>query len=163
MVFGDYGTNTDGERAVGRLAALLEPLLIVTTGDNSYLIAVEELLDENIFRPLRAAMAGARPNIGVVGDHDTVLDRGRRALVEAVEWPGEGDRLDLSYGPIQLVGLGLCAAAAGPLRGRPLEPPPKAGNPILPLLAPPASATCWPGTCTPTSDGPAARRRACRC
>jgi len=147
VVFGDYGANTDGERAVGRLAASLEPRLIVTTGDNSYLIAVEDLLDENIFMPLREAMAGA-PNIGVVGDHDIVLPHGQRALVEALEWPGDGERFDLRYGPVQLVGLGLRADGAdlafaeralarpGPaVRFVVVHQPPKRGNPLLPVIA----------------------------
>lgn len=147
VVFGDYGAATEGERAVGRLAASLAPRLIVTTGDSSYLVALPELLDENIFMPLREAMAVA-PNIGVLGDHDIVFPHGRRALVEALEWPGGGDRYDLRYGPVQLVGIGLRAdrddlAFAARALARPgpaarfvvVHQPPKAGNPILPLLA----------------------------
>ena len=90
--------------------------------------------------PLREAMAGA-PNIGVVGDHDIVLPHGQRALVDALGWPGNGERFDYRYGPIQLVGLGLRADAAdmrfaaralarpGPqVRFVVVHQPPKAGN-----------------------------------
>jgi hypothetical protein len=147
VAFGDYGAATDAERAVAAAAVAQDPRLLVTTGDNSYLAATAGLLDENIFEPLRNLLAIA-PNYGVVGDHDIVLPSGRRALVEALDWPGGGDRFDLRYGPLQFIGLGLRAdggdlpfarralARKGPAaRFVLVHQPPKAGNPLLPLLA----------------------------
>jgi hypothetical protein len=146
VVFGDYGADTDEERAVAALAVAQRPRLLVTTGDNSYLAATAGLLDRNLFIPLRELLAMA-PNYGVVGDHDLVFPAGRRALVEALDWPGGGDRFDLRYGPLQFVGLGLRAdrddlvfAARALARPGPaarfvlVHQPPKAGNPVLPLL-----------------------------
>jgi hypothetical protein len=147
VVFGDYGAATDAERAVAEVAVRQAPRVVVTTGDNSYLVAAEELLDENLFRPLRALMAIA-PNYGVVGDHDIVIPAGRRALVAALEWPGGGERYELRYGPLQFVALGLRAdradvAFAARALARPgpaarfvvVHQPPKAGNPILRVAA----------------------------
>jgi len=147
VVFGDYGADTDDERAVGALGARLSPRLVLTTGDNSYLVALPGLLDRNIFRPLRGLLARA-PNYGVVGDHDIVFPVGRRALVRAFDWPGGGERYVLRYGPLQIVALGLRAdrADVGFLRRALAQPgpaarivlvhqPPKAGNPVLPVLA----------------------------
>lgn len=145
--FGDYGAATPEERAVGLLAARQKPRLLLTTGDNSYLVALEGLLDRNIFTPLREAMAVA-PQYGVVGDHDVVVPGGRAALVDAMEWPGGGERYVRDYGPVRVVALGLRAdradvafaaralAAPGPrVRFVIVHQPPKAGNPVMPVLA----------------------------
>lgn len=147
VAFGDYGADTDGERAVAATALEQRPRFLITTGDNSYLAAVPDLLDPNIFRPLRELMANA-PNVGVVGDHDIVFPDGRRALVEALEWPGGGDRFDWRYGPLQFIGLGLLGdpgdvpflrralARPGPAaRFVVVHQPLKAGNPVLRALA----------------------------
>lgn len=147
VAFGDYGADTDGERAVAATALEQRPRLLMTTGDNSYLAAVPDLLDPNIFRPLRDLMANT-PHYGVVGDHDLVFEEGRRALVDALEWPGEGDRFDLRYGPLQFVGLGLLGdagdvpflrralARSGPAaRFVVVHQPLKPGNPVLRALA----------------------------
>lgn len=147
VAFGDYGADTDGERAVAATAVAQRPRFLITTGDNSYLAAVPDLLDPNIFRPLRELMANA-PNIGVVGDHDIVFPEGRRDLVGALEWPGGGDRFDWRYGPLQFIGLGLLGDAGDvPFLERALarpgpaarfvvvHQPLKAGNPVLRALA----------------------------
>lgn len=147
IVFGDYGAPNDDFRAVASLAEAQRPRLLVTLGDNAYLAAVPELLDELIFRPLRAVL-GQAPNYGTVGDHDIVFPRGRRALVEAFEWPGAGGRYDLRYGPVQVVALGLRGDAAdvafarralarpGPLaRLVIVHQPLKVGNPLLEVIA----------------------------
>jgi hypothetical protein len=152
VVFGDYGADSDPERAVAKVAVAQRPRLLVTTGDNSYLAATANLLDRNLFTPLRELLALA-PNYGVVGDHDLVFDAGRRALVEALDWPGGGDRFDLRYGPLQFVGLGLrgdrgdlpfaarALARPGPAaRFVLVHQPLKAGNPLLPVLARGATA-----------------------
>lgn len=147
VAFGDYGAATDGERAVAATAVAQRPRFLITTGDNSYLAAVPDLLDPNIFVPLRELMANA-PNIGVVGDHDIAFPDGRRALVEALEWPGGGDRFDWRYGPLQFIGLGLrgdpgdvpflqrALSRPGPsARFVVVHQPLKAGNPVLRALA----------------------------
>lgn len=147
LAFGDYGAPNDDFRAVAALAASLRPRLLVTAGDNAYLVALPQLLDSQIFQPLRGVLAHA-PNYGVVGDHDIVFASGRRALVRAFEWPGGGGRYDLRYGPVQVVGLGLRGDAAdvafarralarpGPLaRLVTVHQPIKAGNPLLPVIA----------------------------
>ena len=120
--------------------------MLLTTGDNSYLAATPDLLDPNLFEPLRGLQARA-PNLGVVGDHDIVFELGRRALVDALEWPGGGDRFDVDYGPVQFIGIGLRGEAddraflARALRRSTPEvrfllvhQPLKAGNPLLPVI-----------------------------
>ncbi|HSJ73659.1 MAG TPA: hypothetical protein VK904_05025, partial [Miltoncostaeaceae bacterium] len=147
LAFGDYGAPNDDFRAVAALAASLQPRLLVTAGDNAYLVALPQLLDAQIFRPLRGVLAHA-PNYGVVGDHDIVFRSGRRALVGAFEWPGGGGRYDLRYGPVQVVGLGLrgdeadvafarrALARPGPLaRLVTVHQPIQAGNPLLEVIA----------------------------
>jgi hypothetical protein len=147
LVLADYGAPNDDARAVAALAAAQRPRLLLTAGDNAYLAALPELLDETTFRPWRDVLAQA-PNYGVVGDHDIVFPSGRRALVEAFEWPGGGERYDLRYGPVQVVALGLRGDAAdvafaeralarpGPLaRLVVVHQPLKAGNPLLPVIA----------------------------
>lgn len=143
VAFGDYGAATDGERAVGRLAARLRPRLALTLGDNSYLAALPSLLDPNIFTPLRPLLRIA-PLTGILGDHDTIVRSGQVALARALDLPGGGDRFDLRFGPVQVVGLGVLSdpgdvvfatralARPGPearlvLIHRPLKP----GDPLL--------------------------------
>jgi hypothetical protein len=147
IVFADYGAPNDASRAVARLAAGQDARLMITGGDNTYLVTLPQLLDVNLFRPLRDALAGA-PNYGTVGDHDIPFPAGQRALAEALEWPNLGERYDLRYGPVQVVALGLRADAAdvafarralarpGPLaRFVVTHQPMKAGNPLLPVIA----------------------------
>jgi hypothetical protein len=147
VAFGDHGhLGREPSFAVGRLAAAQRPRLVLTTGDVTSLVTVSQVLDPFVFRPLREVLAGA-PNYGVVGDHDILAPAGQRALVRAFDWPGLGERYVLRYGPLQVVGLGLRAdsadvpflrralAARGPrVRFVLVHQPPKAGNPILPLL-----------------------------
>ena len=146
-VFGDYGAPNESSRAVAELAARERPRLLVTAGDNAYFLAHPDLLDEQIFGPLRDVLAHA-PNYGVVGDHDIVIPAGREAVVEAFDWPGGGERYELRYGPVQIVGLGLRAdaddvafaeralARPGPLaRFVTMHQPIHAGNPLLPVIA----------------------------
>ena len=147
VVFGDYGAPNDSSRAVAARLAAEAPRLLVTTGDNAYLVTLPQLLDELIFRPLAPVLGGA-PNYGTVGDHDVVFAEGQRALAEAFEWPGNGDRYDLRYGPVQVVAIGLrpdaddvafvrrALARPGPLaRLLVMHQPIKEGNPLLPVIA----------------------------
>lgn len=147
VAFADYGAPNDDSRAVAALAAAQRPHLVLTGGDNTYLVALPELLDELIFRPY-GALLGQAPNYGVVGDHDVPIPAGRRALVEAFEWPGGGQRYELRYGPVQVVALGLrsdagdvafarrALARPGPeARFVTTHQPIKAGDPLLEVIA----------------------------
>ncbi len=147
IVFADYGAPNDDSRAVARLAGELDPRLMITGGDNTYIVTLPQLLDDNLFGPLRDALSGA-PNYGTVGDHDIPFPVGQKALADALEWPDLGERYDLRYGPVQVVALGLRADAVdvafarralarpGPLaRFVVTHQPVKAGNPLLPVIA----------------------------
>ncbi len=68
-VLGDYGSGSANAYAVGRGLDAIDPAFVLTTGDNSYPTALPQLLDHNIFRPLRGVMAEA-PLIVDLGDHD---------------------------------------------------------------------------------------------
>jgi hypothetical protein len=146
IAFADYGAPNEDSHAVAALAAEQRPRLALTGGDNTYLVALPELLDELIFRPYHGLLAQA-PNYGVLGDHDVPFPAGRRALVEAFEWPGGGQRYELRYGPVQVVALGLrgdaddvafarrALARPGPeARFVTMHQPLKAGNPLLPVV-----------------------------
>lgn len=147
IVFADYGAANESSRAVARLIAAQRPRLLVTGGDNAYLVALPDLLDQTTFGPMREVFAQA-PNYGVVGDHDIVFPAGQRALVDAFDWPGRGERYELRYGPVQIVGLGLAGDRddAAFLRRALAMPGPQArlvvthqplsgGNPLLPVIA----------------------------
>ncbi|MEZ0285515.1 MAG: hypothetical protein ACAH79_09825 [Thermoleophilia bacterium] len=146
VAFADYGAPNDESHAVAELAARQRPRLALTGGDNAYLVALPELLDELIFRPYHGLLAQA-PNYGVVGDHDIPIPAGRRALVRAFEWPGGGQRYELRYGPVQVVALGLrsdrgdvgfarrALARPGPeARFVTMHQPLKAGDPLLEVI-----------------------------
>jgi len=108
VVFGviaDYGSGSEHQYAVGRGLDAIDPAFVLTAGDNSYLLALPQLLDRNIFRPLRGVMGEAQLVVGL-GDHDTFATDGR-FLVEAVESPGDGLRYTYDYGPVRVVVLGV--------------------------------------------------------
>jgi hypothetical protein len=147
IVFADYGAPNDDSHAVARLAGEQDARLMITGGDNTYIATLPQLLDVNLFGPLRDALSGA-PNYGTVGDHDIPFPAGQDALAEALEWPNRGERYDLRYGPVQVVALGLGAdvddvafarralARPGPLaRFVVTHRPVAAGNPLLPVIA----------------------------
>jgi hypothetical protein len=144
-VIGDYGSGNDHEWAVGRVLAAGRPDFVLTAGDNSYLAALPQLLDRNIFEPLGAVMANA-PLWPTFGEHD-LFWRSGEALTSALRLPGRGGRYAVRYGPVQIVLLGLKAdAGAIEFARRELaRPGPKVrfvvvhrsvkpGDPILPLL-----------------------------
>jgi hypothetical protein len=140
-VIGDYGSGKDHEVNVGRVALGQQPNFMVTTGDNSYLVAAAALLDRNIFRPLAPLLASC-PLYVCVGDHDEF-------------WPGPGALLgafgqerfqDVRYGGVQVVVVGDRAGEQGAARAREalLRPgprvrfisqhrPPQVGDPLLPV------------------------------
>jgi Calcineurin-like phosphoesterase len=143
-VFADYGDGSDDEAAVARTVAAARPAFLVAAGDNSYLTAADILLDRNIFRPFREALASAPAYIGL-GDHD-VAPPGDGAIRAAFDLP-PGGRYVVRHGPVQLVVLGVQADAGDVTftrdalnEGNPrrrfvvVHKPLKAGNPILPVL-----------------------------
>ncbi len=147
LVFGDYGAPNDSSRAVVGLMEQEDPRLLVTAGDNAYLVTLPQLLDELIFGPMATVLGGA-PNFGTMGDHDIVFPAGQDALAEAFEWPNRGDRYELMYGPVQVIAIGLqgtredvpfvrrALARPGPLaRLIVMHQPIHAGNPLLPVIA----------------------------
>jgi hypothetical protein len=103
--FGDYGSGSSHEYAVGRLAAATAPSLILSAGDNAYLLAAPPLLDRAIFDPLRALLAEA-PMVAALGEHDLAWDDGS-AVISALKLPGH--HYSVQYGPVQIVVLGLQA------------------------------------------------------
>jgi hypothetical protein len=103
--FGDYGSGSSHEYAVGRLAAATTPSLVLSTGDNAYLLAAPPLLDRAIFEPLRALLAEA-PMVAALGEHDLAWDDGS-AVINALRLPGH--HYSVQYGPVQIVVLGLQA------------------------------------------------------
>jgi tartrate-resistant acid phosphatase type 5 len=144
-VIGDYGSGNDHEWAVGRVLAAGRPNFVLTAGDNSYLTALPQLLDRNIFKPLGDVMSNA-PLWATFGEHDTFW-RGGKGLASALRLRGQDGRYAVRYGPVQIVLLGVKAdAAAIEFARRELaRPGPKVrfvvvhrsvkpGDPILPLL-----------------------------
>jgi hypothetical protein len=143
--FGDYGSGSDDEYAVGRLAAAISPDLVLSSGDSSYLIAAPPLLDRAIFAPLHDLLAQA-PMVAALGEHDLAWNDGS-AVISALRLPGH--HYAVQYGPVQIVVLGLQADAsavayATATLGRCATPCPvrlvlahraiAADDPILPLL-----------------------------
>ena len=104
-VLGDYGSGSRHEYAVGRGLDAIDPSFVVTTGDNSYLLALPQLLDRNIFRPLQGVMSEA-PLVVDLGDHDTFFTGGQY-VTDAMKMPGGGLRYVWNYGPVQLLVLGV--------------------------------------------------------
>ena len=104
-VIGDYGSGSSHEYAVGRGLGAIDPAFTVTTGDNSYLLALPQLLDRNIFRPLLPALREGPLVVGL-GDHDT-FGTGGRAITDAVGMPGAGLRYVWEHGPVQVIMLGV--------------------------------------------------------
>ena len=105
VAFGDYGSGNAHEYAVGRLAAAVSPALMLSAGDNSYLLAAPPLLDRAIFDPLRPLLAEA-PMVAALGEHDIAWNDGS-AVISALDLPGH--HYAVQYGPVQIVVLGLQA------------------------------------------------------
>jgi hypothetical protein len=143
--FGDYGSGNDHEYAVGRLAAAVDPSLVLSAGDNAYLLAAPPLLDRAIFDPLRSLL-GEAPMVAALGEHDLAWRDGA-AVISALHLPGH--HYSVQYGPVQVVVLGLQADASAvtyaakalgrcqgpcPVRFVLTHRPITASNPIMPLL-----------------------------
>ena len=143
--FGDYGSGNAHEYALARLAAAADPRLVLSSGDNAYLIAAPPVLNRLIFRPLHALLAEA-PMVAALGEHDLAWRDGA-AVISALHLPGH--HYAVQYGPVQVVVLGLEADASArsyaartlgrcatpcPVRFVLLHRPISATNSIIPLL-----------------------------
>jgi hypothetical protein len=106
-VIGDYGSGSEHEWEIARMLAAEDPNFVLTAGDNSYLVAVPENLDRNIFEPLHQVMTEA-PLWATEGEHDLFFDHGA-FVTDALHLPGAEGRWVIDYGPVQLVALGLQA------------------------------------------------------
>lgn len=104
-VIGDYGSGNEHQYAVGRGLAAIDPAFTVTTGDNSYLLALPQVLDRNIFKPLLPVMQEG-PLVVTLGDHDTFYEGGK-AITDAIGMPGAGLRYTWEHGPVQIIVLGV--------------------------------------------------------
>ncbi len=144
-VIADYGSGKIHEYAVGRGLDAIDPAFVLTAGDNSYLLALPQLLDRNIFTPLRGVMSEAQLVVGL-GDHDTFATDGKY-LTEAVGSPGDGLRYVYEYGPVQVIVLGIEGDAEGVSfaeqalaeswdgpRFVVVHTPPQPGDPLLDVL-----------------------------
>jgi hypothetical protein len=145
VAFGDYGSGSPHEYAVGRLAAAAGPALFLSTGDNGYPLAAPPLLNREIFSPLRALL-GEAPAVAALGEHDLVWQDGA-AVISALRLPGH--HYSVQYGPVQVVVLGLEADGSAldfantalgrcqgpcPVRFVVTHRPIATNNPIMPLL-----------------------------
>ncbi len=143
--FGDYGSGSAHEYAVGRLAAAADPSLFLSVGDNAYLLAAPPFLNRAIFSPLRGLLAEAAPVVAL-GEHDLAWNDGS-AVISALHLPGH--HYAAQYGPVQVVVLGLQADSSAlayasrtvgrcatpcPVRFVLVHRPVEATNPIMPLL-----------------------------
>ena len=85
-VVGDFGTGGAPQRAVARLMRSWHPDFLLSTGDQSYLLGTDALLEQNIFRPYRDLFRGTA-FFPTLGNHDVYLNGGRDELA-AFHWPG---------------------------------------------------------------------------
>ena len=85
-VVGDFGTGGAPQRAVARLMRSWHPDFLLSTGDQSYLLGLDSLLEQNIFRPYRALFRESA-FFPTLGNHDVYLNDGRDELA-AFHWPG---------------------------------------------------------------------------
>ncbi len=87
-----------------------DPALVLSAGDNAYLLAAPPLLDRAIFDPLHALLAEA-PMVATLGEHDLAWNDGS-AVISALHLPGH--HYSVQYGPVQIVVLGLQADSSTP-------------------------------------------------
>ena len=85
-VVGDFGTGGKPQRAVAKLMQSWHPDFLLSTGDQSYLLGTDALLEQNIFRPYRDLFRGTA-FFPTLGNHDVYLNDGRPELA-AFHWPG---------------------------------------------------------------------------
>ena len=85
-VVGDFGTGGAPQRAVAKLMASWHPDFLLSTGDQSYLLGADALLEQNIFKPYHDLFLHTA-FFPTLGNHDVLLNGGRDELA-AFHWPG---------------------------------------------------------------------------
>ena len=84
-VVGDFGSGDENQRAVARLIRSWKPDFLLSTGDQSYLLGLDQLLERNIFNPYRQLF---RESVffPTLGNHDVFLNGGADEL-SALDFP----------------------------------------------------------------------------
>ena len=158
------------------------PQLVLSAGDNAYLVAAPPVLNRLIFQPLQALL-GEAPMVATLGEHDLAWRDGA-AVISALHLPGH--HYTVQYGPVQVVVLGLeadasartyaaktlgaagrrarCGSSSSTARSpRPTTSSPSSAAVTSPRSSPDTctatSARCGPA-CWSSSSAPAARARA---
>ncbi|MFC1769480.1 metallophosphoesterase family protein [Nitrospirota bacterium] len=110
-VIGDYGTPEDSTRAVADLVKSWAPDFIITSGDNSYPFATEDVIDMNIGQyyhgyiyPYKGSYgSGARFKnrfFPTLGNHDWPSGPYPEAYLEYFTLPGNERYYDFVWGPV---------------------------------------------------------------
>jgi hypothetical protein len=102
-VVGDFGSGSDDEKRVARLIGSWQPDFVLTTGDNSYPLALPALLDGNIFRPYAEVMRHAAWFMAL-GNHDVYGDGGASELA-SFHLPGAERWYHLRWGRVDITVL----------------------------------------------------------
>jgi hypothetical protein len=102
-VVGDFGSGSAAEGRVAREIGAWKPDFVITTGDNSYPLALPALFDRNIFRPYAQVMRHAAWFMSL-GNHDEVGDGGASELA-AFHLPGAERWYHLRWGQVDLTVL----------------------------------------------------------
>jgi len=111
---GDFGINSDGERAVAALIKGWSPDFVITLGDNNYPSGGADTIDINIgqfFHELIGGYTGrfgcgARENrfFPALGNHDLITAAGK-PYVDYFQLPGNERYYDLVRGPVHLFAI----------------------------------------------------------
>lgn len=102
-VVGDFGSGSDAERRVAREIGSWRPDFVLTTGDNSYPLALPALFDRNIFGPYAQVMRQAAWFMAL-GNHDEIVDGGASELA-AFHLPGSERWYHLRWGQADITVL----------------------------------------------------------
>ena len=81
VIYGDYGSASADQEAVARMAAGWQPDLFVATGDHVYPLALDLLLERNLFRPMRPLLRRTA-FVPALGNHEQIA-LGARAFLRA--------------------------------------------------------------------------------
>jgi hypothetical protein len=112
VVIGDYGDSSPAEARVAELVRVMNPDLIITTGDNNYPSASAGTIDRNIGRyyssyihPYKGKYGGGSPEINrffpSLGNHDWPPP----VHLEYFELPGNERYYDFTWGPVHFFAL----------------------------------------------------------
>ena len=110
VAFGDSGTGSKAQRAVGERTAALRPALVLILGDVNYNSGREQDLDPHVFTPFRDSMAES-VYVPVLGNHDYRTRKGK-PLLDAFHLPRNGPaepypeaNFSFDYGDAHIVGV----------------------------------------------------------